>query len=94
MSRACPGQLIPEELQTYELDAQRDAAKRSFQPDPLPAAGHPLGKWIHQGLRVTAAAAGIRLSTRKVYKVDTLKWKLTGLVNPDVEFDIANRSGR
>ena len=45
-----------------------------------------------QGLRVTAAAT-IRLSTWKVYKVDTLKWKLTGLVNPDVEFDIANRSG-
>ena len=45
------------------------------------------------GLRVTVAA-GIRLSTWKVYKVDTLEWKLTGLVNPDVEFDIANRSGR
>ena len=38
--------------------------------------------------------AGIRLSTWMVQKVDTLKWKLTGLVNPDAEFDIANRSGR
>ena len=45
------------------------------------------------GLRVTAAA-GIRLSTQKVYKVDTLKRKLTGLVLPEVEFDIGNRSGR
>ena len=45
------------------------------------------------GLRVTEAA-GIRLSTRKVYKVATLEWKLTGIVNPDVEFDIGNRSGR
>ena len=45
------------------------------------------------GLRVTAAA-GIRLSTRKVYKVDTLERKLAGLVNPDVDFDSANRSGR
>ena len=38
-------------------------------------------------------AAGIRSSTRKVYKVDTLKWKLAGLVNPDAEFDSGNRSG-
>ena len=45
------------------------------------------------GPRVTEAG-GIRLSTRKVYKVGTLEWKLTGLVNPEVEFDIANRSGR
>ena len=45
------------------------------------------------GLRVTEAA-GIRLSTRKMYKVATLEWKLDGLVLPDVEFDIANRSGR
>ena len=36
------------------------------------------------GLRVTEAA-GIRLSTRKVYKVDTLEGKLAGLVHPDVE---------
>ena len=49
--------------------------------------------WQLQGDRVTVAA-GIRLSTRKVYKVDTLKWKLTGLVNPDAEFDSGNRSGR
>ena len=54
-----------------------------------------LGKfiWQFQGDRVTVAA-GIRLSTRKVYKVDTLKWKLAGLVNPDAEFDSGNRSGR
>ena len=49
--------------------------------------------WQFQGDRVTVAA-GIRLSTWMVQKVDTLKWKLTGLVNPDAEFDIANRSGR
>ena len=46
------------------------------------------------GARVTAAAATTGLSTRKVYKVNTLEWFLTGMVNPDVEFDIANRSGR
>ena len=45
------------------------------------------------GDRVTVAA-GIRLSTRKVYKVATLDGKLAGLVLPDVEFDVANRSGR
>ena len=37
------------------------------------------------GLRVTAA--GIRLSTWMVQKVDTLKWILTGIVNPDDDFD-------
>ena len=45
------------------------------------------------GLRVTAVA-GIRLSTWTVYKVDTLDGFLTGIVNRDVEFDLANRSGR
>ena len=45
------------------------------------------------GCRVTAAA-GIRLSTWMVQKVDTLDGFLPGIVNPDVEFDIANRSGR
>ena len=55
------------------------------------APGLRSGVW--EGDRVTVAA-GIRLSTRKVYKVDTLEWKLTGLVNPDAVFDIANRSGR
>ena len=49
--------------------------------------------WQLQGDRVTVAA-GIRLSTRKVYKVDTLEGFLAGLVLPDVEFDITNRSGR
>ena len=48
--------------------------------------------WQLQGDRV-AVAAGIRLSTWMVQKVDTLKWKLAGLVNPDVEFDSGNRSG-
>ena len=45
------------------------------------------------GNRVTVAA-GIRLSTREVYKVDTLEGKLAGLVNPDDDFDSGNRSGR
>ena len=45
------------------------------------------------GPRVTVAA-GIRLSTRKVYKVDTLDGFLAGLVLPEVEFDSTNRSGR
>ena len=45
------------------------------------------------GARVTVAA-GIRLSTRKVYKVDTLDGFLAGLVLPEVEFDSTNRSGR
>ena len=49
--------------------------------------------WQFQGDRVTVAA-GIRLSTRKVYKVGTLEGKLTGIVHLDLEFDIANRSGR
>ena len=48
--------------------------------------------WQLQGDRV-AVAAGIRLSTWLVQKVDTLKWKLAGLVNPDAEFDSTNRSG-
>ena len=49
----------------------------------------PLG---HQGLRVTAA--GIRLSTWMVQKVDTLDGFLTGIVNPDDVFDSTKRSGR
>ena len=49
--------------------------------------------WQLQGDRV-AVAAGIRLSTWMVQKVDTLEWILTGIVNPDDEFDITNRSGR
>ena len=49
--------------------------------------------WQFQGDRV-AVAAGIRLSTWMVQKVDTLDGFLTGIVNPDAEFDIANRSGR
>ena len=47
---------------------------------------------LPQGLRVTAA--GVRLSTWMVQKVDTLKWKLTGLVNPDVDFDSTKQFGR
>ena len=47
---------------------------------------------LPQGLRVTAA--GIRLSTWMVQKVDTLKWFLTGIVNPDDDFDSTKRSGR
>ena len=49
--------------------------------------------WQLQGDRVSVAA-GIRLSTWMVQKVDTLEWKLTGLVNPDDDFDSTNRSGR
>ena len=41
-----------------------------------------------------AVAAGIRLSTWLVQKVDTLKWKLNVLVNPDDDFDSSKRSGR
>ena len=41
------------------------------------------------GLRVTAA--GIRLSTWMVQKVDTLKWISTGIVNPDDDFDSSKR---
>ena len=37
------------------------------------------------------AAAGIRLSTWMVQKVDTLKWILTGIVNPDDDFDSTKR---
>ena len=47
---------------------------------------------LPQGLRVTAA--GVRLSTWKVQKVDTLKWILAGIVNPDDDFDITKRSVR
>ena len=49
--------------------------------------------WQFQGDRVTVAA-GVRLSTWKVQKVDTLKWKLTGIVNPDDDFDSTKRFGR
>ena len=49
--------------------------------------------WQLQGDRVTVAA-GIRLSTWMVQKVDTLKWILTGIVNPDDDFDSSKRSGR
>ena len=48
--------------------------------------------WQFQGDRVTVAA-GIRLSTWR-QKVDTLKWILTGIVLPDDDFDITNRSVR
>ena len=48
----------------------------------------------HHHQAAAAAATTIRLSIREVYKIDTLKGKLADLVNPDVEFDIANRSGR
>ena len=47
---------------------------------------------VPKGLRVTAA--GIRLSTWMVQKVDTLRWFLSGIVNPDDDFDSTNRSGR
>ena len=53
----------------------------------------PASFGISKGDRVTVAA-GIRLSTWMVQKVDTLKWKLAGLVNPDADFDSSNRSGR
>ena len=46
--------------------------------------------WQFQGDRV-AVAAGIRLSTWKVQKVGTLKWILTGIVNPDDDFDSRKR---
>ena len=46
--------------------------------------------WQLQGDRV-AVAAGIRLSTWMVQKVDTLKWILTGIVNPDDDFDSSKR---
>ena len=49
--------------------------------------------WQLQGDRA-AVAAGIRLSTWMVQKVDTSKWKLAGLVDPDADFDSTNRSGR
>ena len=49
--------------------------------------------WQFQGDRVTVAA-GIGLSTWMVQKVDTLKWILTGIVNPDDDFDSTKRSGR
>ena len=48
--------------------------------------------WQFQGDRV-AVAAGIRLSTWMVQKVDTLKWILSGIVNPDDDFDSSNRFG-
>ena len=44
---------------------------------------------IPQGLRVTAA--GIRLLTWMVQKVGTLKRILTGIVNPDDDFDSSKR---
>ena len=47
---------------------------------------------LPQGLRVTAA--GIRLSTWMVQKVDTLRWILAGIVNPDDDFDSTKRSVR
>ena len=43
-----------------------------------------------QGDRVTVAA-GIRLSTWMGQKVDTLKWILIGIVNPDDDFDSSKR---
>ena len=49
--------------------------------------------WQFQRDRV-AVAAGIRLSTWMVQKVDTLDGFLAGLVNPDDDFDSTNRSGR
>ena len=48
--------------------------------------------WQLQGDRV-AVAAGIRLSTWMVQKVDTLDGFLPGIVNPDDDFDSTNRSG-
>ena len=52
-----------------------------------------------QRARVTAVAILLvffRFFGRKVHKslLRQLEWFLTGLVTPDVEFDLANRSGR
>ena len=51
---------------------------------------HHIINWQLPGDRV-AVAAGIRLSTWMVQKVDTWKWILTGIVNPDDDFDSSKR---
>ena len=72
-----------------------EAEKREVEKESSKLRSRFLGP---SGARVTsaaaAAAAAIRLSTPKVYKVDALEWFLTGIVHPDLKSDIANRSGR
>ena len=67
-------------MHSFSISIRLTSERSTWQMDP-------------SGCRVTAAA-GIRLSTWMVQKVDTLRWFLTGIVLPDDDFDITKRSGR